>query len=124
MKISKNYKQNLEKLENQSAKHTQELNNIARHAIAKYTGQIPTLETAIGMLFIGDHFGWRALSIIHSKRTIRKYEQILDIKIKDFFPEETKTSDRSIGYATSKKISNFWKAVSGEIKIDKKQEIE
>lgn len=67
--------------------------------------------------------GWRVLVLIHNKRTIRKYEDILDINVREFFPAEASQSHRSVGYSIAKKIGNFWKAVSGDIKIDNRREI-
>lgn len=102
----------------------QELQSIEDSAIKNFTGMLDELESALGMLRIGHHFGWRTLYILHSKRTIRKYEEILNIKIRDIFPEEGPSSERSIGLALAKKASNFWKVVSGEIKITNRREVE
>ncbi len=99
---------NLERIE--------QLHEIERKAFANFTGQFDELEAAIGMLHLGDHLGWKPLVLIHNKRTIRKYEEILGINIREFFPEEGPSSHRSIGYTIAKKIGNFWKAVSGELK--------
>ena len=96
----------------------EELAKIEREAFARFTGMFDELEAAIGMLHLGDHFGWKPLVLIHNKRTIRKYEEILDINIREFFPEEGLSARRSIGYTIAKKIGNFWKAVSGAIKDD------
>ena len=96
----------------------EQLHEIERQAFAKFTGQFDELEAALGMLHLGDHIGWKPLVLIHNKRTIRKYEEILGITIRDFFPEEGPSAHRSIGYTIAKKIGNFWKAVSGEIKSD------
>lgn len=117
-------KSNLEKLGTQTPERIAELNDIARNAIAEFRGLVPTLESAIGMLFVGDHLGWRSLILIHSKRTLRKYEKILNIKVKEFFPEQTETSRRTYAYKGLKTVTNFWKAVSGEVKIEKRQEID
>ena len=94
------------------------LHEIERKAFASYRGTFDELEAAIGMLHIGDHTGWKPLVLIHNKRTIRKYEEILGITIREFFPEEGPSATRSIGYNIAKKIGNFWKAVSGEVKDD------
>jgi len=118
------YKANLKKLGPQTPERITELNDIACSATANFKGLVPTLESAIGLLFIGDHLGWKALTLIHSKRTLRKYEKILGIQVREFFPEHTKTSERTYAYRASRAISNFWKAVSGEVKIDKRQEID
>ncbi len=109
---------NLHKLAPFSQERVEQLHTIERQAFASFTGQFDELEAALGMLHLGDHIGWKPLVLIHNKRTIRKYEEILGITIREFFPEEGPSSHRSIGYTIAKKIGNFWKAVSGEIKSD------
>lgn len=93
-------------------------------AVAKFSGSLEELEKAIGMLMIGYHFGWKVLLLVHSKRTIRKYEKILDIDIKTFFPAEGESARRSMGLDLAKQIGNFWQVVSGDIKIDNRRDIE
>lgn len=100
-----------------------QLIEIELNAIAGFTGQLDELESALGMLMMGHHFGWKVLYLIHSKKTIRKYEDILGIKIRDIFPETGPSSDRSVGLALAMKASNFWKVVSGEDKIDNLRKI-
>lgn len=109
---------NLHKLAPYSQERNEQLHTIKRQAIASFTGQFDELEAALGMLHLGDHLGWKPLVLIHNKRTIRKYEEILGISIREFFPEEGPSAERSMGYSIAKKIGNFWKAVSGEIKDD------
>lgn len=110
---------NLHKLAPFSQERVEERHTIERQAIASFTGQFDELEAALGMLHLGDHLGWKPLVLIHNKRTIRKYEEILGINIREFFPEEGPSAERSMGYRIAKQIGNFWKAVSGEIKSDK-----
>lgn len=81
-------------------------------------GIVTELESALGMLYIGHAFGWKVLYIIHSASTVRKYERILGIIAKEEFPEETHHSDRSMAFEVAKKVSNFWKAVRGEVEAD------
>jgi hypothetical protein len=100
-----------------------QLQSIEDHAISTFSGMLDELESALGMLRLGHHFGWRTLYILHSKKTIRKYEEILNIKIREVFDEEGPSSDRSIGLAIAKRNSNFWKAVSGEFKVENRREI-
>ncbi len=76
------------------------------------------------MLRMGDHFGWKVLVLPHNKRTIRKYEEILGIKIRELFEPEGPSADRSIGYTAIKKLGNFWKAVSGKLKVEGRRELE
>jgi len=106
-----------------SPKMLQQLHEIELAAIAKYYGTADELESALGFLRIGLQIGWKPLALIHSRKTFRKYEQILGINAREFFPEETAASERSMGYTIAKKLSNFWKVVSGDIKIDNRREL-
>jgi hypothetical protein len=101
-----------------------QLVEIEENAIAGFTGQLDELESALGMLLMGHHFGWKVLYLIHSKKTVRKYEDILGVKIRDIFDESGPSSDRSVGLALAMKASNFWKVVSGEQKIENLRKIE
>ena len=86
--------------------------------------QLDELESALGMYMIGFHFGWKVLYVIHSKRTIRKYEEILGISIREVFDEFGPDADRTNAFKLIQGVSNFWKLVSGEEKpsfdIDKR----
>lgn len=93
-----------------------ELYEIERKALARFKGQLDEFEAAVGMLHLGHHFGWKPLVLIHNKRTLKKYEDILGINIRELFPEEGPSAERSLGYTIAKKLGNFWKAVSGAIK--------
>ena len=95
---------------------------IIQGAIGRFHGSFDELESAIGMYMLGHYVGWKVLVLIHSKRTIRKYEEILQIVVREEFDEEGSESDRSLAYTAAKKVSNFWKAVSGEDKTIAKDE--
>ena len=100
-----------------------ELIRIEREAFASFQGQFDDLELALGILRTGDYLGWRPLVLIHNKRTIRKVEDILGINFREFFPPEGSSANRSLGYKLAKQLTNFWKAVSGDTKIDNRREI-
>lgn len=102
----------------------QQIKNIQENAIAGFTGQLDELESALGMLAMGHHFGWKILYLIHSKKTVRKYEDILGVKIRDIFPERGPSSYRSFGLALTDKIGNFWKVAGGDIKIPDRRKVE
>lgn len=105
------------------AERAQQLAEIANRAFDRYKGQFDDLEKAIGMLMMGDYVGWKVLVIVHNKRTIRKYEEILDINIREFYPEEGPAAMRSRGYKMALAASNFWKVVSGDISIENRREL-
>jgi hypothetical protein len=116
-------KKNLADTPHLSIEKLQQLHDIESKAWAKFTGQLDELESAYGFLHLGFQIGWKPLAIIHSKKTFRKYEQLLEINARELFPEETTASHRSLGYSFAKKLSNFWKAVSGDIKVENRREI-
>jgi hypothetical protein len=101
-----------------------DLAKIIDEASCNFRGNLAELESAIGMLYLGGLFGWKVLVLIHNKRTIRKYEEILGINIREYFPEEGPLAEKSLGYTAAKKLGGFWKAVSGEVKIEGRREIE
>jgi hypothetical protein len=124
MKTSKNYKSNLEKLPKLTRKQLDEMHGIEREAIAKFTGEIQELESALGMLRVGYAFGWKVLYIIHNKRTIRKYESYLDIDVKEYFDEVGSQAERNYAFKFFQKMGQFWKIVSGDVKVEKRKEID
>lgn len=112
-----------ERVHRLSPKQEAELREIEANAIAEFQGDLTQLEAALGMLRLGHHFGWRALHIIHSKKTVRTYEEILGIKIREVFDETGPSSYRSFGLNIAMRFSNFWKVVGGDTKIPRRQEI-
>ncbi len=107
-----------------SPKVLRQLHEIEIDALARFSGASDEIESAIGFLHLGFQIGWKPLAVLHSKHTFRKYEKILGINARELFPEETPASDRSMGYKFVKTLSNFWKAVNGEVKIENKREID
>lgn len=86
-----------------------------------FKGQFTTLESALGALIMGQHFGWRILKICHTPATYRSYEKILGIKFQDVCPEITALGKRkSIGYAIAQKLGSFWAVIMGRKKVPNK----
>lgn len=81
----------------------------------KYKGATNDIEGAIGALMIGRHLGWKPLFLMHDKKKIKKYEQILGVEFRDALDETGKRADKSIAWKLVKNVSNFWKAVTGNI---------
>lgn len=102
---------------------SEQLASIAHDALNRFMGTADELEKALGMLMLGDYFGWKVLVVIHNKRTVRKYEDILGITVRDFFPEEGPIALRSLGYSIAKDLGNFWKVVSGDISVEDRREL-
>jgi hypothetical protein len=89
--------------------------------IRTFKGQLPTLESAIGAYVAGRKLGWKVLYLVHDKRTIRKYEEILGIRFRDELPADGDLASKSLAWVMASKLSNFWKAVSGELKVKDKK---
>ncbi len=87
-------------------------------AMREFKGQLDELEAAIGMYVVGRHVGWKVLYLVHSKKTIAKYESLLGINVREEFPELGPEADRSVGLKAAQAMSNFWKVVSGAHKLD------
>jgi hypothetical protein len=98
-------------------KQRADLDRIESEAFLNYEGSFDELEKAIGILRLGHHVGWKPLMLIHSKRTISKYEEILGIRFRDTFNPEGPSCERSVAYKFAKKLTNFWKAVSGDTPV-------
>lgn len=86
-------------------------------ACLEFSGTADELESAIGMYMIGRHYGWKVLLLVHNKNTIRKYEKILGIDVRKQFNETGPLSEFSRGYQIVQTLGNFWKAVSGDVKL-------
>ena len=83
-------------------------------AVKEFQGAFDELERAIGMYHLGKLLGWKVLLLIHNKRTIRKYEKILQIKVREEFPETGPFAEKSLAYDWAHRYDAFWKVASGE----------
>ncbi len=104
-------------------KQEAELKQIEEDAITRFQGDVTQLESALGMLRMGHHFGWKVLYLVHSKKTIRKYEEILGKPIRELFDETGPSSYRSFGLNLAMRFSNFWKVAGGDTKIPRKKDV-
>lgn len=92
-------------------------------AIKKFSGDFTTLENAIGAFLLGQKVGWKVLYLVHDRRTIKKFEKILKVDFREILPEEGPWARKSYAWEAMKTISNFWKAVKGEITIENRKKL-
>jgi hypothetical protein len=95
----------------------EDVDTVIKTAFDNYKGDLTVLESAIGAMFLGFMIGWKPIVIIHSPRTVKRYEQILGVKFKGFLPDKTDMSDRSKGYEVARMLDNFWHGVSGNAPV-------
>jgi len=107
---------------NRTPEKEAQLREIEMRAVADFRGDLVQLEAALGLLRMGHHFGWKVLYLMHTKQTIRNYEAILGVKIRDIFDETGPSSYRSFGLNLSQRFSNFWKVAGGTIKIPRRRD--
>jgi len=84
-------------------------------SIQSFKGDTRKLSNAIGYVMIGRRLGWKVMLLMHDRKSIKLYEQILGIDSRQEFPEYGPLAEKSVAYRALKKVSNFWKAVKGEI---------
>ena len=107
-----------------SFKNNAELVEYLDKITIEFKGGIHELESAIGFLMIGRHFGWKPLILIHDKNTIKKYEAILKLNFKEELEPVGKYAEKANAYRAVLNVSSFWKAVKGEIPGIKTSQIE
>lgn len=92
-----------------------QLVEIIDKAIKNFHGNTQRLSNAIGYLMLGRKFGWRVMLLMHDRKSIKDYEKILGIDSRIIFPEYGPLKNKSMAYRALQKVTNFWKAVKGEI---------
>ena len=95
----------------------QKMSKLIEKQFKEFRGDMGQFESAVGALIIGQHLGWRVLLLSHDRRTIDRYGEILGIDFKDkkTMPEVGKMAHKSIAWVAYQGVTNFWKAVKGEI---------
>ena len=83
-------------------------------AIKRFSGGAGELESAIGLFMVARRFGWKVVYLWHSPATIRKYEKIIGLSLKDVADPEGPLARKSVAWSAVQKIGGFWKAVKGE----------
>ena len=86
------------------------------YAVNNFVGQGPELESALGMLVMGQYYGWRVIYLMHDKKTLAKYQDILGIEdVRDVMDDVGPLTHRSVAWKLLRGVTNFWKAVTGAI---------
>ena len=88
-----------------------------REVAARFKGHISKLEAAIGALYVGNIFGWKVLRLAHTERTLKQFEEILGLSLRDekYCPAETELSTRHFVFRFSKQMRDYWHVVNFKI---------
>jgi len=96
---------------------------VANDIVERFTGTSDELEKSLGMLMLDGYMGWKVITIIHNKRTVRKYEEILGISVREVFPKEEPIALRSLGDNIPIELGNYWKVDTGNVAIEVRREL-
>ena len=86
------------------AKHRHDLIDEAIH---RYQGPMDELESSIGMYMLARHMGWKVLYMIHTARTIKKYEEILGVTLSDVCEPFGPDAESSNAYKALQTVESF-----------------
>ena len=94
-------------------------------AIEDFHGDVKHLEQAIGAWLVGQHFGWKALYLMHDRKTMKRAQDILGVNFQSELPEVGERAEKSAAWLlfAKKDLKSFWKAVKGEIPGIKSAEV-
>ena len=84
------------------------------HRASEYRGHCATLAGALGALAFGQLYGWKAVWLVHSRGTIKSYEEALGISFRDHMPERTELSSRITGIRWADQLCKTVAVVKGE----------
>lgn len=83
-----------------------------------YKGQFDDLYAVVGMMQAGRLFGWRVIRIAS-----RRGHWTLATKLfgdpKQWMPERTALSKKSVGLAIADKLDDYWEVIRGHVSMDK-----
>lgn len=83
--------------------------------IRNYQGDGEKLCTLVGMLVVGELYGWKVVRLVCPKR-IWQLSKKNNIDPKQFLPEVGLLAHRSLGFRIAQKAGQYWDYVKGETK--------
>lgn len=89
------------------------LQQLSDDAIRRFSGDGRILESAIGCLQLGRFYGWRVMLLLHAQPTVKKYEDILGVDLRDVLPEFSSKTHKSMGFRVYWHSKRFWDSVLG-----------
>lgn len=96
----------------------QEFMAICHKAFRDFKGDIREFERAVGTLYVARYTGWKPMYLMHDRKSVKKYENHLDIKFQEIVPAEGDAAHRSAAYLllikAKKTLTDFWGVVRGE----------
>lgn len=84
--------------------------------VSDFKGDGTSLGNAVGALVVARLYGWRVARLMYSLNSYGKYQKVLGIDFKDWCPETTELSDKSMAYKFALKAGQFWDLVRGKAK--------
>lgn len=96
---------------------------IIQNAVNRYSGDVNTLESAIGAYVMAHFFGHEPLRVMHSPVSMRKWAKILDIDWAEAFPAKGPLAGRSNGYQMALKLNALKDVIYGRVPVPDRREL-
>lgn len=104
----------------QIIKATNDIQNQIIDIITKSTefhGQLDDLYKAVGIVVVGQLFGWRVMRLITTRMLWSKVCKIFGDP-KALMPPEGPLVNKSVGYRTLRTVEDFWEVIRGHATVD------
>lgn len=82
-----------------------------------YHGQIDDLYRAIGMLVVGQLFGWRVMRLVTTRTVWTKAAQVFGDP-KKLMVERGCLAEKSLGLRAADKLEDYWQVIQGHATVD------
>lgn len=86
--------------------------------MSDFKGDGTALGNAVGALVFSRVYGWRVARLMYSINSYGKYQKLLGIDFKEWCPEVTDLSRKSMAYKFALKAGQFWELVRGKAKSE------
>lgn len=95
-------------------KSSDEIQALVNSAIDRFYGPGDELVGAVGMLLVGQVYGWRVMRLITSRKMWKRYREIFDVPdLKDLMLERGALAGRSRGLRIADELERYWDLVKG-----------
>lgn len=82
-----------------------------------FHGQLDDLYKAVGIIVVGQLFGWRVMRLITTRLLWSKVSKIFGDP-KALMPPEGPLVEKSVGYRGLRKVEDFWEVIRGHATVD------
>ena len=90
----------------------EQLKELIERVCSEYHGQLDHLYQAVGLLVVGQLYGWRVMRLISTRPNWRKASALFG-DLKTLMPERGPLAHKSIGLKISDDLGHYWEIIQG-----------